>query len=203
LAAATFKLLSGRMAGIVHFNLRGKSAQMFQQSSKYLIIDKEFLMKLRKKRMSAGFFIVVTVLVYTILPSLVRASAGQATVDVFGYYFPQGKLPAAFSEIDHLMLSTIDDNARPAPLNGWIRPKRKAAKDYKLVKPKLDGKNLNFTTQAVRGVSYSFEGAFTKLGNFPTDRPEGEVLLKGHLIKMLNGEKVAETDVSFTYTGGD
>ena len=154
------------------------------------------------KRMSAGFMVVVTALAFTALPS-VSASGGQATVDVFGYYFQQKKLPAAFAEIDHLMLSTIDSNARPAPLNGWIRPKRKAAKDYKLIAPKLAGKNLTFTTQAVRGKSYSFEGTFTKLGNFPADRPEGEVILKGHLIKMLNGKKVAETDVSFTYTGGD
>lgn len=126
-----------------------------------------------------------------------------AKVDVFGYYFPQGKLPAAFAEIDHLHLSTIDANAKPAPLNGFIRPKRRAAKDYNLVSPKLEGKNLTFTTRAIGGVSYSFDGAFVKLGDFPTDRPEGEVILKGHLIKMKNGNKVAEADVSFTYTGGD
>ncbi|HEY0321618.1 MAG TPA: hypothetical protein VGC66_11715 [Pyrinomonadaceae bacterium] len=159
-------------------------------------------MKMRR-RMSAGFFIAVTVLAYTVLPSFVRASVGRAKVDVFGYYFPQGKLPAAFSEIDHLMLSTIDINARPAPLNGFIRPKARAGKDYKLVKPTMNGMNLSFTTQAIKGVSYKFVGAFTKLGDFPTDRPEGEVLLKGRLTKMLNGKKVAETNVSFTYTGGD
>jgi hypothetical protein len=154
------------------------------------------------KRISAGVFIVFATLAYTVMPSLVRASTVPET-DVFGYYFPQVKLPAAFAEIDHLMLSTIDSKGNPAPLNGWIRPKRKAAKDYQLVQPKLDGKNLTFTTQAVRGVSYGFEGAFTKLGNFPVDRPEGEAVLKGHLTKMLNGQKVAETDVAFTYTGGD
>jgi hypothetical protein len=158
--------------------------------------------KLRQS-LSASFFVMVALLACAILPSFVHTAAGQGNVDVFGYYFPQNKLPGAFSEIDHLHLSTIDSNAAPAPLNGFIRPKRRAAKDYKLVSPKLDGKNLTFTTQAVRGISYSFTGAFTKLGNFPADRPEGEVVLKGRLIKMQNGKKVAETAVSFTYTGGD
>ena len=147
------------------------------------------------------FFLIAALLSLTILPTLAGTNAQK--VDVFGYYFPQGKLPAAFAEISHLHLSTIDENANPAPLNGFIRPKRKAAKDYKLVSPKLEGKQLTFTTQAIGGVSYSFDGAFTKLGDFPTDRPEGEVILKGRLTKMLNGKKVAETNVSFTYTGGD
>jgi hypothetical protein len=159
-------------------------------------------MKMRK-HMYMGFFVVVAVLAFTISPPFAHAAVERQKIDVFGYYSPQGKLPAAFAEIDILLLSTIDNQGNPAPLNGFIRPKRKSAKDYRLVNPKLEDKNLTFKTQAVRGISYSFAGAFTKLGNFPVDRPEGEVLLKGHLIKMRNGKKVAETDVSFTYSGGD
>jgi hypothetical protein len=159
-------------------------------------------MKMRE-HMYMVFFAVVAVLTYTGLPPSVHATVENQKVDVFGYYFPKSRLPRAFAEIDHLYLSTIDDQGNPTSLNGWIRPKRRAAKDYHLVNPTLEGKKLTFTTQAVRGISYSFTGTFTKLGNFPVDRPEGQVVLKGHLIKMLNGKKVAETDVSFTYTGGD
>lgn len=126
-------------------------------------------------------------------------------VDVFGYYSLVGNIPKAFSSIDVLLLSTIDDNAKKAPLNGFIRPKGKGGKgwDYYLVNPTLKGDELSFTTKTVRGVSYEFKGKFTKLGNFPETRPEGEVLLKGHLIKFQAGAKVAEADVSFSYSAGD
>jgi hypothetical protein len=155
------------------------------------------------KHMYVIFLVLIAVLTYTISPSFARVTVESQKVDVFGYYSPQGKLPAAFAEIDHLHLSTIDSRGNSAPLSGFIRPKRKAAQDYRLVQPKLEGKKLTFKTRAVRGISYSFDGTFTKLGNFPVERPEGEVLLNGHLIKMRKGKKVAETDVSFTYSGGD
>ena len=159
------------------------------------------------QRILVSFMTLILMLTFTISPAATGAAPLPESVvqkvDVFGYYFPQTKLPAAFAEIDHLHLSTIDSNARPAPLNGFIRPKRRAGKDYKLVRPRLVNKSLTFTTQAIGGISYSFTGAFSKLGNFPVDRPEGEAVLKGRLIKMRNGKKIAETAVSFTYTGGD
>lgn len=124
--------------------------------------------------------------------------------DVTGAYFPSTALPADFSEIEHLSLANIDDQGKPAPLNGFIRPKRQSAKDYKLVNPKLDGKNLTFSTVSVDGVSYSFTGAFEKLDNFPENPPpDDEVVLKGTLTKMRDGKAVAETKVNFTYSAGD
>jgi hypothetical protein len=123
--------------------------------------------------------------------------------DVTGAYFAQGNLPAEFSEIDHLSLATIDENGAPAPLNGFIRPKRRSADDYKLVNPTLAGRDLSFTTAAVGGVSYSFKGAFERLDNFPENPPEAdEVILRGTLTKLRDGKTVAESPVSFTYEAG-
>ena len=123
--------------------------------------------------------------------------------DVTGAYFALGKLPAEFSEIDYLALATIDENAKPAPLNGFIRPKVLKAEDYHLVDPKLDGRNLSFTTKTVNGVSYSFTGVFDTLGNFPENPPEYEMpVLKGRLVKSKDGKSVAESDVSFWYSAG-
>jgi hypothetical protein len=122
--------------------------------------------------------------------------------DPTGAYFATGTLPADFAEIDHLNLATIDENAKPAPLNGFIRPKRRSAKDYKLVNPKLDGRNLTFTTEAVDGVSYSFTGAFEKMGDFAADPPPtDEVILKGTLTRTKDG-KATEAKVNFTYSAG-
>jgi hypothetical protein len=136
------------------------------------------------------------------------ADAGSNTTqgaqgDVTGAYFFKDSVPGDFSEIDHLSLATINEHGNPAPLNGFIRPKRSSAKDYRLVSPKLDGKNLTFSTATVDGVGYSFTGAFEKLDNFSANPPPNdEVVLRGTLTKMKDGNVVAETKVNFTYSAG-
>ena len=123
--------------------------------------------------------------------------------DVTGAYFPKGTLLPDFSEIEHLSLATIDDRGNPAPLNGFIRPKRRSAQDYKLVNLKLNGKNLTFSTTTVNGVSYSFTGTFGRLADFSANPPpQDEVILRGKLTKLLNGNMVIEADVNFTYSAG-
>jgi hypothetical protein len=123
--------------------------------------------------------------------------------DVTGAYFPAGQLPAEFADIEHLSLATIDAEGNAADLNGFIRPKERAAKDYKLVDPKLEGKVLTFTTTTVRGVSFSFKGAFERLDDFSKDPPSAdELILKGTLTKMEDGEEAALTRVAFTYSAG-
>jgi hypothetical protein len=124
--------------------------------------------------------------------------------DVTGAYFPAGPLPAEFSGIEHLSLATVDAQGDPADLNGFIRPKEKSARDYKLVDPKLEGKVLTFTTTAVKGVSFSFEGMFERLDDFSKNPPASdELILKGTLTKLEDGEKSALTRVAFTYSAGD
>lgn len=123
--------------------------------------------------------------------------------DMTGAYFISGTAGKEFADIDHLSLATIDENANPAPLNGFIRPKRHADPDYKLAKPALEGRHLTFTTNAVKGVSYTFEGNFERAGNFPADPPPSDaVVLGGMLRKLDNGKVVAETAVRFTYSAG-
>jgi hypothetical protein len=130
-------------------------------------------------------------------------AGGGAQGDVTGAYFATGNLPDDFSEIDFLSLATIDDQGNPAPLNGFVRPKRRSAKDYQLVNPKLNGRNLTFTTNTVGGVGYSFTGTFEKLDNFPANPPPSdEVILRGTLTKTMDGDVVAETKVNLTYSAG-
>jgi hypothetical protein len=71
------------------------------------------------------------------------------------------------------------------------------------VNPKLNGKNLTFSTTSVNGVSYRFTGNFEKLDNFSANPPStDEVILRGKLTKLLDGNMVIEADVSFTYSAG-
>lgn len=141
----------------------------------------------------------------TTTPATKTDGAGGAAnqTDVTGAYFPASRLPVEFSEIEHLSLATIDDQGNPAPLNGFIRPKNRSAKDYRLVDPKLDGKNLTFSTTTVGGIGYRFKGTLEKLENFSANPPPtDEVVLTGTLTKLSDDEEVALTKVSFTYSAG-
>lgn len=133
-----------------------------------------------------------------------QPSPAAAQGDVTGAYFASGNLPAEFSEIEHLSLATIDENGQPAPLNGFIRPKRRSAADYRLINPRLAGRELTFTTGAAGGPwSYSFKGTFARLDNFPENPPDAEeIVLRGTLTKLKDGSVVAETPVNFTYSAG-
>lgn len=126
-----------------------------------------------------------------------------AAFDPTGAYFPMADLPPEFQELEHLGLATIDENAAPAPLNGFLRPKARSAADYLLIKPSLNGKTLTFTTTTVRGVHYTFTGAFPRLGNFPETPPSyEEVALSGTLTKLRDGQTIATTPVQFRYEAG-
>ena len=123
--------------------------------------------------------------------------------DVTGAYFPVDPWPAEFAELDFLSLATIDENAAPAPLNGFLRPKDIKADDYTLVSPKLEGKRLTFTSKVAGGVGYAFTGEFQVLDNFPANPPPYETtVLSGTLTKQRDGKTVAETPVKFRYEAG-
>jgi hypothetical protein len=123
--------------------------------------------------------------------------------DVTGPYFATTPLRGEFAELEHLLLATIDENGDPAPLNGFLRPKKASAKDYVLVHPALTGRKLTFTTTTVGGVSYAFSGTFMRLDNFAANPPPfDEALLSGTLTKMRAGTVIATTPVSFSYQAG-
>ncbi|MFL6244810.1 MAG: hypothetical protein ACJ74H_02205 [Thermoanaerobaculia bacterium] len=145
----------------------------------------------------------VTATVPAAVPATTASAAEAPSHDLTGAYFPMNELPAEFAELEHLLLATIDENAEPAPLNGFLRPKDHDAKDYTLVNPALDGKNLTFRTVAVNGVQYEFSGAFDVLDNFAANPPSYETaVLTGTLTKLRNGKSVASTPVQFRYEAG-
>lgn len=133
-------------------------------------------------------------------PAKAAVPAGH---DVTGAYFPIDALPDDFAELDHLLLATIDENAAPAPLNGFLRPKAPDAKDYPLVRPSLEERRLTFETAPVAGVRYAFDGRFEMLANFPENPPAYEtVVLSGTLRRIDGGTTVASTPVRFRYEAG-
>lgn len=126
------------------------------------------------------------------------------TVDPTGGYFFTGRLPKQFGRIDFIALATLDENANPAPLNGFVRVSPLSAPDYKTATITLQGEHLTFVTKAVKGISYRFDGNFSRLGNFPADPPPSdEVVLSGRFTKLKNGREVISRDVQLTYSAGD
>lgn len=121
--------------------------------------------------------------------------------DVFGYYMIENP-PRAFADISEIHLAGEYGKQQKPVFYGLIRLKKKTAKDFQILKPAMNGKNIQFSTNAVGGVSYKFSGAFVKLENFPETRPEGAVL-SGKLIKYRGKIKLAEADVKFSYFAGD
>lgn len=128
--------------------------------------------------------------------------AAQIENEFFGYYYIQNPTKD-FADISEIHLAGNYGEQQNPKFYGLIRMKRKSAKDFQLLKPIVQGKNISFSTKPVAGISYRFSGAFTKLGDFPEMRPDGEVILKGTLQKFKGKIKIAEAKVSFTYSGGD
>ena len=61
---------------------------------------------------------------------------------------------------------------------------------------------MAFETENIKGVSYKFSGKFVEKAPF-WNLSEQKTVLKGHLIKMKKGKKIAETDLDFFwYEGG-
>jgi hypothetical protein len=129
-------------------------------------------------------------------------AAAQSKVDIFGYYSIE-KAPKAFADISEIHLAGEFGAQQKPPIHGLIRLKKKSAKDFRLFKPVLSGKNLTFKSKTVGGIHYEFSGRFTKLENFPVTQPNGEILLKGKLTKYHGKRIIATATLRFSYEAGD
>jgi hypothetical protein len=130
--------------------------------------------------------------------SATAAKAQAAENDIFGYYTINGRVPAAFADISEIHLAGSYGAEQNPPVHGMIRPKK--GKDFPLLKPTVNGKNISFSTGAVGGVSYKFTGTFVR---FPNNEAQTGVVLRGVLQKFKGKTKIAEARVGFTYEAGD
>jgi hypothetical protein len=152
------------------------------------------------------------IMIFAVVLSLVsfgsmtaNAQTAKKGTDIFGYFDFSGKPPAGFKEISMIHLAGDYGAKEKPPTYGLIRVGTDKTLDYKLLKPTGKGKNISFTTRAVRGVSYKFDGAFTRLdvenigiGEADSEKP----VLKGKLIKLKDGKQTSEASVSFVYLPG-
>lgn len=122
-----------------------------------------------------------------------------------GRFFIDGKAPKGFPEIEYLYLEggsfkLAPDKKRmvadsPANLTGELQGK--ARRTFKLKKAAMESDAITFESQAIRGISFQFSGT---VFNAATDNDEpASVGIKGRLSKFMNGKKVAEAQVTFSY----
>jgi hypothetical protein len=140
--------------------------------------------------------------ILSILLTSVPAAVAQKKVDVFGYYTIVSAT-ADFRDISEIHLAGNYGAQQTPKVYGLIRLRDQSAKDFDLLKPTMVGKKITFLTKTVGGVHYAFDGTFTKLGDFPLTRPEGQTILRGTLSKFRGKKKIASGTFNFIYSAGD
>jgi hypothetical protein len=122
-----------------------------------------------------------------------------------GRFFIDGKAPKGFPEIEYLYLEggsfkLAPDKKRmiagaPASLKGELQGKGR--RTFKLKKAAMESDAIAFESQAVRGISFQFSGTVFNAAT-ANDEP-ASIGIKGRLSKFMNGKKVAEAQVTFSY----
>jgi|GEM_PF-3922732 len=140
---------------------------------------------------------------------IVAGTQGQSDNGVFsfgiGSFTIDGKTPRDFREIEYLYLEggsfkLAPDKKRmiavkPTSLEGELQGKRRLT--FKLKKAAMESDAITFESQAIRGISFQFSGT---VFNAATAKDEPvSVSIKGRLSKFMNGTKVAEALVTFSY----
>ena len=125
----------------------------------------------------------------------------QCIFDPSGYFYAAGKLPQPFEEFDHFTLLKKHDDDEDSTGQGLYTSQGRVHRFNGL---KSGGDSLEFTTDAVNGVSYSFTGQFKYPCIFEefheSSTKPGAIAAEGKLLKLVDGKTVAETLVQLTYS---
>lgn len=124
--------------------------------------------------------------------------------DVSGsYYFAGEKMPKGFENFESLEIVVRDYETEsgeytggiPIPPKGFVQTK----KEYEFTRIRIGGKEVSFETEKIGGISYHFNGHFRSEDSYLSGEDAAD--LKGRLVKLKNGKKIAETDAEF-FAGG-
>lgn len=122
------------------------------------------------------------------------------------FYFDGETLPKGFKDFEFLEIVTRDYEVQnetgaygaPIPPEGFIQ----AGKKFKFTRIGIGNKQVAFETETVGGISYKFTGDLKDEDSDSCDIEQGAADLKGRLIKMKNGKKIAETEIGFNVSCG-
>jgi len=122
-----------------------------------------------------------------------------------GDYYPEGKLPQEFKNIEFVNIVTGEHSEdedgnyvfEAKVPSGYLQTN----KEFRFKRVLINGRIVSFETETKKGISYSFEGSIKefypeKNSEYSTDN------LTGLLIKRKNGKSVAETRITMEYYVG-
>jgi hypothetical protein len=124
--------------------------------------------------------------------------------DASGEYLSIDELPKEFKDFAVLNITARDyenttdefPNGIPIPPEGFVYTTRK----HKFTRISLGDRQLAFETEAKKGISYKFSGAFLESDKWERDEElNSYVVLKGTLTKMRDGKKIAKIKIRFTF----
>jgi len=112
-----------------------------------------------------------------------------------------GEKPVGFEAFDDLYLANITITSRGTVVA--TRPEGNVnsseVDEAKIRSITVAGRRVRFTTVSVKGVAYSFDGSFpTVFGRDEHGALRGEIL-RGSLVKLVNGVKTARAEVGFEF----
>ena len=124
--------------------------------------------------------------------------------DIWGYFRPAKRPPAAFASIAELHLSGRGEYGWKAspPNYGMLKTTGRRGATYALMQPEIDGLNIRFATETVRGVSYEFAGSLSRADFSRGGIPLDEVMLRGTMRKLQDGRQMAAAELSFAFEEG-
>lgn len=130
-----------------------------------------------------------------------KDEADTTLLDAEGYYYIAGDTPKGFKEFENFNITNKnynseneDDYGKLIAPEGYVQTN----KELKFNKISIGNGQIQFETERVKGISYTFSGRFTETRNFVWLEQEAvEKVLEGHLIKKRHGKKIAEAQVKF------
>ncbi|MDQ2747332.1 MAG: hypothetical protein M3T96_08740 [Acidobacteriota bacterium] len=139
------------------------------------------------------------------VPDDSETEAAAAKFDAEGsYYFTNEDAPKGFEYFENFTITNKDyaaenedDYGKLIAPEGIVQTK----KEYKLARISIGDAQIQFETESLKGVTYSFTGHFTETRNFEyLESEQLSKVLEGRLVKKRKGVKIAESGVSFGWT---
>lgn len=134
----------------------------------------------------------------------VIAEESESDFDASGEYYFSGDAPKGFADFEYLEIVARDYENEAEEFTGGVTIAPKGfvhgKNKHKFARISIGGKQIAFETEKVGGVGYRFTGQFGGSESCLTE--EETVALKGLLMKMKNGKKIAETKAEFDISCG-
>jgi hypothetical protein len=141
----------------------------------------------------------------TVVETVQTAPDETAEFHADGDYYPVGKMPREFKNIEFVNIVTGEYEKDPhgeyvfkatAP-DGYLY----TDKEFNFKRVLINNRIVSFETETKNGISYSFEGSIIEV--YPEKNSEYSTdNLSGLLIKRKNGKSVAETQITMEYYVG-